>query len=48
MNDCDDIIHNLIRYIAGLRAGVIKLKDEHISREVVAASLEHILGVRVE
>ena len=46
MNDYDDIVHNLIRYITGLRCG--QNKEQFISKEVVAASLEHILGVRVE
>ena len=46
MNDYDDIVHNLIRYITGLRRG--QSKEEFISKEVVAASPEHILGVRVE
>ena len=46
MNDYDDIVHNLIRYITGLRGG--QSKEEFIYKEVVAESLEHILGVRVE
>jgi hypothetical protein len=46
MNEYDDIVHNLIRYITGLRRG--QHKEQFISKEVVAASLEHILGVRVE
>ena len=49
MNEYDDIIHGLIRYISGLRRGKQNPQiDDYISREVVAASLEHILGAKVE
>jgi len=46
MNEYDEIVHGLVRYIYGLRRG--RSNDDYISREVVAASLEHILGAKVE
>ena len=46
MNEYDEIVHGLIRYISGLRRG--KAKEDYISREVVAESLEHILGAKIK